>query len=113
MDFALVSGLLTLVFVAVVQLAIVVHVRNTLADCASDGARLGALAGSDPEAGVRRTQALITADLSSRYAGQVSAGRETVAGLDTVVIRIQAPLIALFGLGRVITVEGHALAEQP
>jgi Flp pilus assembly protein TadG len=114
-DFALVSGLLTLVFVGVVQLAVVVHVRNTLADCASEGARLGALADSDPQTGVQRTQQLITADLSGQYAGQVSAGRETVAGLDTVVIRVRAPLpvVALFGVGRVITVEGHALAERP
>jgi len=114
-DFALVSGLLTLVFVAVVQLAVVVHVRNTLADCASEGARLGALADSDPQAGVERTRQLITADLSGRYAADVSSGRETVAGLDTVVIRVRAPLpvVGLFGLGRVITVEGHALAERP
>ena len=114
-DFALVSGLLTLVFVAVVQLAVVVHVRNTLADCASEGARLGALADSDPQAGVERTRQLITADLSGRYAADVSSVRETVAGLDTVVIRVRAPLpvVGLFGLGRVITVEGHALAERP
>ena len=114
-DFALVSGLLTLVFVAVIQLAVVVHVRNTLADCASEGARLGALADSDPQAGVERTRELITADLSGRYGADVSSGRETVAGLDTVVIRVRAPLpvVGLFGLGHVITVEGHALAERP
>jgi Flp pilus assembly protein TadG len=114
-DFALVSGLLTLVFVAVVQLAVVVHVRNTLADCASEGARLGASADSDPQTGVARTRELITADLSSRYATDVTSGRETVAGLDTVVIRVRAPLpvLGLLGLGRVVTVDGHALAERP
>ena len=114
-DFALVGTLVTVLFVAVVQLAVVQHVRNTLVDCAQDGARYGALADRDPAAGADRTRALITADLSARYATDVQAGRERFDGADTVVVRVRAPLplLGLFGVGRVLTVRGHALAEAP
>lgn len=114
-DFVLVGALLTLLFVALLQLAVVLHVRNVLADCATEGARYGALAGQDPAAGAQRTRDLIAADLSPAYARDVEAGRARQAALDTVVVRVRAPLpaIGLLGLGRVITVSGHAVAEQP
>lgn len=112
-DFVLVSALLTLVFVGVVQFAVVVHVRTTLVDCASEGARVAALAGATPEDGVARTRDLITRDLSAGYAGDVTAGRESFGGLDTVVVTVRAPLpvVGLLGVGRAVTVKGHAVAE--
>jgi hypothetical protein len=114
-DFALVGALLTLVFIGLVQLAVVLHVRNTLISCATEGARYGALADRDPTAGVQRTRDLITADLNAGYAANVSAATEHVAGLDTVVVRVQAPLpvIGLLGFGRAVTVSGHAVREGP
>jgi hypothetical protein len=114
-DFVLVGTLLTLLFVVLLQLAVVLHVRNVLADCATEGARYGALAGQDPAAGAQRTRELIAADLSSAYAGGVEAGHARQGALDTVVVRVRAPLpaIGLLGLGRLITVSGHAVAEQP
>jgi Flp pilus assembly protein TadG len=113
-DFVLVGGLLTLLFVAVLQLAIVLHVRNTLIDCAGAGARYGALADRDPAAGVQRTRELVTADLSAQYAGDIVATREPFDGLDTIVVRVRAPmpLIGLLGAGRVLVAEGHAVAER-
>ena len=112
-DFVLVGTLVTFVFLGVVQLATVLHVRNTMIDCASEGARFGALAGSDLDAGARRTRELIAADLSSAYAEDVVARRATVDGLETVEVRVRAPLpvIGLLGVGRVVTVTGHAVAE--
>ena len=109
----LVGTLVTFVFLGVVQLATVLHVRNTLIDCASEGARFGALAGSDLDAGARRTRELIVADLSSAYADDVVARRASVDGLDTVEVRVRAPLpvIGLLGVGRVVSVTGHAVAE--
>jgi hypothetical protein len=114
-DFVLVGALITLIFVGLVQFAVVLHVRNTLIDCAAEGARFGALADRRPADGVARTRELITQDLSARYAQQVQAGRERVDGLDTVVVRVRAPLplIGLFGAGRLLTVSGHALLERP
>jgi TadE-like protein len=112
-DFALVGGLLTLLFVAVLQLALALHVRNVLIDCASQGAVLGARADRDPETAAARTRDLIRAELSDRYADHVSAGLATVDGLPTVEIQVEAPLplIGLFGAGRTFTVSGHAWAE--
>ena len=38
-DFALVSGLVSLLFLAVLQVGLALHIRNTLIACASEGAR--------------------------------------------------------------------------
>jgi TadE-like protein len=114
-EFTLVSALVTFLFLAVVQLAVVVHVRNTLVDCAGDGARFGALAGNGPQFAVQRTRQLVEADLSARYSQDVSAGYETVDGIATVVVRVRAPLpvAGLFGVGSTLSVAGHAVAERP
>jgi hypothetical protein len=114
-DFVLVGTLATLVFVGIVQLAVVLHVRNTIIDCAGEGARYGALADRTPADGAARAAALITQDLSARYAQDVVSGVETVDGLPTVVVRVRAPLpvLGLLGVGRVVTVSGHALRERP
>ncbi|MDQ1288621.1 MAG: hypothetical protein QG622_2187 [Actinomycetota bacterium] len=112
-DFVLVGVLLTFLLGALFQLALVLHVRNTLIDCASEGARYGALADRLPADGVSRTRALVTADLSGRYARYVSAGFEVVDRVETVVVRIEAPLpvLGLAGADRMIRVSGHALRE--
>ena len=112
-DFALVGSLLTVIFAALLQLAVVVHVRNTLVDCATEGARYGALADRGPAAGAQRARDLIATDLSGGYAGDVSATLESLDGLDTVVVRVRAPLpvIGLLGVGRSVTATGHAVAE--
>lgn len=114
-DFALVGALLTIVFVAVVQLAVVLHVRNTLVDCASEGARYGALSDRSPADGAERTRQLIESALAPRYAGDVSAGTAEVAGLRTVEVTVRAPLpvIGLLGTGRVLVVSGHGAQEGP
>ncbi len=107
------AGLVTLIFVGLVQLAVVLHVRSTVISCAAEGAHYGALAGSSPAAGAARARELIIADLSARYAEDVSAGLETTLGLQTVVVRVRAPLpvVGLLGLGHSVEVEGHALLE--
>lgn len=114
-DFVLVAALLSLIFVGLVQLAVVLHVRNTLIDCAAEAARYGALADRTPSDGVARARALIAQDLSARYAQDVRADREQVDGLDTVVIRVKAPLpvLGLVGAGHLIDVAGHAVLERP
>ena len=113
-DFVLVSTLLCLLVAGVLQLAVAVHVRNTLVDCAGEGARVGARVGAGADAAVERTRALVAADLSPSFAVDVEAGREEVDGLDTVVVRVRAPLpvAGLLGPGRVLVVEGHAVRES-
>lgn len=106
---------MTVLFVAVLQLTIVLHVRNTLVDSASEGARYGALAGHDPGDAAERSRVLIAQSLSSAYAQGVSATRTTLDGLEVVEVRVEAPLplVGLVGPAGSLTVHGHALVEVP
>lgn len=114
-DFALTSGLLALLFVAVLQLGAALHIRNTLISSASEGARLGARVGSSPEQGVARTEELIRRSVSPSYAEDVTASVErTSAGVDVVVVRVQAPLPVIGPLGPdgALDVTGRAFLEE-
>lgn len=116
-DFALVGGLLTLVFLSVVQLGLVVHVRNTLIDCASQGARYAAHAGRLPSDGAARARDLVSVELSQHYASrltEVSASTVERAGVQVVEVRLRAPLplVGLAGPIAELSVSGHAFAEQ-
>lgn len=112
-DFAMVSGLLALLFVAVLQLGLALHVRNTLISCASEGARLGAREGATPADGAARARELITRSVSGGYARDVSSGVETVDGVRVVAVRVRAPLpvIGLFGPAHDLDVVGRAFEE--
>ncbi|WP_066582586.1 TadE family protein [Cellulomonas timonensis] len=112
-DFVLVGALTSLLFAAVLQLAIIQHVRNTLVDCAAEGARYAALADRSAEDGAERTRALVTAGLSGAYAQDVTVRHTEVNGLEVVEVRITAPMpvAGLLGPARGLTVVGHALDE--
>lgn len=112
-DFVLVAGLTTLLFVAVLQLALAQHVRNTLVDCAGEGARYAASADRDPADGERRTRELIAAALGPGYDADVAVVETDVDGLDVVEVRVRAPLpvLGLIGPTR-LTVRGHGLEER-
>lgn len=109
-DFVLVGALLTLVVVAVIQLALVLYVRNTLIDAASSGARYGTLADRSPQDGVERTRSLISGTLSAGYAEDVTYARTGEGAAAMLQIRVSAPLpvIGLIGPGGGIEVTGHA-----
>ncbi|HEX8497934.1 MAG TPA: TadE family protein [Actinomycetales bacterium] len=116
-DFALVGGLLTLLFASVLQLGMVVHVRNTLIDCAAEGARLGARADRDPQDGVERARQLVASELSGSYAARIQdvrAQRVDRGGVQVVEVTLRAPLpiVGLLGPGGALTVSGHAYDEQ-
>lgn len=113
-DFALVSGLVVLLALGVVQLALALHVRTTLIDCAAEGARLAALHDGELDDGVARTQALISGSLSPAYAQDVTARATTEDGVAMVEVDVTAPLpvIGLFGPGDVVSVTGRAVQER-
>ena len=113
-DFAMVSGLLTVLFLAVFQLGLALHIRNTLISCASEGARYGARVNASPQDGVARARQLIRASLADRYADNVTAITTTVDGVQVVQIRVQAPLPVLGPLGpdRVLSVQARAFSER-
>ncbi len=98
-DFTMLSVLVVGLFLAVFQLGLALHTRNTLISCASEGARLGARADAVPGQGVSRTQSLISASLSSRYARHVSSRQTVVEGVRVVEVRVVAPVPVLGMLG--------------
>jgi Flp pilus assembly protein TadG len=114
-DFTLVGILLTFLFLAVLQLGLALHIRNTLAASAAEGARYGANADRSPGDGAVVTRALIRASLADSFADGVTSGTETVNGVLTVYVQIDArlPLVGLLGSPRAISVRGHALEEAP
>lgn len=113
-DFAMVAGLLSLLFMAVFQLGLALHIRNTLISCASEGARYGARANATPADGVARASQLISASLPVRYADNVTATTTTVEGIQVLQVRIEAPWPVLGPLGpdRVLSVQARAFSEK-
>lgn len=100
-------------FVGVLQLALALHVRNTVVDAAGEGARRGALVGRDSDDAVLRTRQLIASSLSDRLADDVSATTEVVDGVQTVVVTVRAPLPVLGLVGpRTLELQGHAVDEK-
>ncbi len=113
-DFAMVSSLVLVLFLAVFQLGLALHTRNTLISCAAEGARYGARADAVPGQGVARTQELISASLSPRYARTVSARESTVSGVRVVEVRVVAPVpvLGLLGPDDRLDVVGRAFLES-
>jgi len=113
-DFAMVSGLLCVLFLAVFQLGLALHIRNTLIACASEGARYAARGDATPQDGVDRASQLISASLPDRYADKVTAVTTTVNGIEVVRLRVEAPLPVLGPLGpdRVLSVQARAFSER-
>lgn len=98
----MVSALLVLLAMAVLQLGLMIHVRNTLIDAASTGARLGALHDRTAEDGADRTARLIESSVASRYAGDIGYEYEHVeeGRVLRITVRAQIPLFGLLpGVG--------------
>jgi len=110
-DFVLVGTLLTFLFLAIMQLTLVLHVRNTLIDAASSGARYGTLADRTPDDARHRTADLIGTALNPGYAQDISTSEAEVRGIRTLEVTVRAPLpvVGLFGVPvSVLEVKGHA-----
>lgn len=113
-DFVLIGGLLTMFFLAIIQLALILHVRNTLIDAAASGARYGTLADRNSEDARDRTAGLITTALNAEFSRDVRAGETVYQGVRTLEVTVRAPLpiIGFVGPAAVLEVKGHA-AIQP
>jgi Flp pilus assembly protein TadG len=112
-DFVLVLLVLVPLFLGIVQLGLVLHVRNTLVSAASEGARYAAMHGHSTADGTARTRAVISGVLADRFARQVAAGETTVNGAPGIAVAVTAevPALGLWGPGVALEVEGHAVAE--
>lgn len=114
-DFVLVSILVSALTLGVLQLALALHVRNTLIWCAGEGARVGARAGSSPEQGAERARVLIGESLTRSYAHDVRASQRVEGGVPLVGVEVSAPLplVAWWGPRSTVSVRGRAFAEAP
>lgn len=114
-DFVLVVLVLVPLFLGVLQVALVMHVRNTLVSAASEGARYAATADRPLGSGAARTRQQIAGALAARFADRVSASASTVAGSPGVEVRVEAvvPPLGLWGPGITLVATGHAVEEIP
>ncbi len=109
----LVSLVLVPLVLGLIQVGLVLHVRNTLAAAATEGARYGATIDRTPQDGAARTRSQIDDAIASRFADDVSARRETVDGVPTVAVTVRAsvPALGLWGPAVDLSVTGHGVQE--
>ena len=113
-DFVLVAGILTLLTLSVMQLGLALHVRNTVHDAASEGARAAALADSDLERGAARTSELIRGALGPGYDHTVRAEAGVWGDVPIAVVHVSAPfpVLGLLGVPGGVKVTGRAVVES-
>lgn len=112
-EFVLVGSLLTLLTLAVLQLALAVYVRNVVHDAAVEGAYHAALADTDLDAGVDRTREVITRAIGATYAEDTAIGVTDVGEAERVDVRVRTslPVVGLIGVAGVLKVTAHAPSE--
>ena len=112
-DFVLVLTVLVPLFLGVLQVGLVLHVRNSLTAAASEGARYAATYGGSLEDGVARTRDQIRAAVSDRFARQVTAREVSLGGAPGVELTVEAqvPALGLWGPAVPLRVAGHAVEE--
>ncbi len=114
-DFVLVLVVLVPLFLGILQVALVLHVRNTLTAAASEGARYAATADRPLEAGAARTRQQISGALADRFAQDIAVTPATVRGAPGVRVRVVAevPPLGLWGPAVRLVATGHAIEEVP
>lgn len=112
-EFVMVGALLTILTLSVLQLGLVLLIRNTVLDAAAEGARFAALADNGLADGVERTSQLVTVALGPGYATDVTAAYGSYLGHPAAIVTVRAPLplIGLIGIEHGLEVEGHAAVE--
>ena len=113
------SVLVVVLLLAVLQVAVYVHVRNVVTASAQDGARFAANADVPASAGADRTVAVVARATSQQTAdGLVCSAVQEVdaSGLTLVVVRCSGSVPTLLaGLGALLPVQitGRAVEEAP
>ena len=110
-EFTLVSALLVVLVTGVLQLALALHVRNTMISCVAEGARVAAAEDRSLADGEARSADMLRAALGE-YAVDVSATRGTADGAPVVIVTARAPVpvLGLWGFGS-MSVSVRALEE--
>jgi len=100
-------------FLGIMQVALVLHVRNTLTSAASEGARYAATADRSFADGAARTRQQIADALAARFADDVTARPATVRGAAGIEVTVTArvPALGLWGPAVQLVATGHAVKE--
>lgn len=112
-DFVLVLVVLIPLFLGVLQVGLVLLVRNTLASAASEGARYAATRDRGLEDGRVRTRGQIAGAVSGRFARDIEVRRVMIHGAPGVEVTVHAvvPALGLGGPAVALDVSGHAVEE--
>lgn len=111
----LATSILVPIFLGLFQVALVLHVRTTLAAAASEGARLAATADRGPGDGVARTRTQLADALGGGFATSVTPRATTIDGGPAVemVVHAEVPALGLGGPAVSFDVRGRAVEETP
>ena len=110
-EFVLVGALLTLLFASLLQLGLLLYVRNVAISDATEGARYAANADRSCAEG----EAWTRDELRSTVAASVVDVRCAVSGADGVVtmtVVVRAPVLGMLGDVGNLTLTGHAVDEH-
>ncbi len=112
-DFVLALVVLLPLVLGLLQLGLVLHVRNTLAAAASEGARYAATYDHEAADGAARTRSQVAGVLAARFTQDVSVSPATVAGAPgwVVEVRAEVPPLGLAGPAVAVAVRGSAVEE--
>jgi hypothetical protein len=116
-DFVLVSVLVVTLFLLLLQVGLVLHVRNVLVASAAEGARYGATADRSAEEGAARARQAVAGALGGRVARTIRCAPvdgEELDGQPVVDVTCTGPVPVVFlPTGALsLTVHGHALEES-
>lgn len=114
-DVVLVLVVLVPLVLGILQLALVLFVRNTAAAAASEGARYAATSDRGGPVGVQRTREMLREVVASRFADEVSYRRVLVDGAPAaeIVVHLRVPALGLGGPSFETDVVAHAVEEAP
>jgi len=112
-DFVLALVVLVPLFLGIIQVALVLHVRNTLTSAASEGARYAATIDRPLDAGVAKTREQIAGAIAERFASDVTVAAVDVRGAPGVRVDViaEVPALGLWGPAVRLSVSGHAIEE--
>lgn len=112
-DFVLVAVVLVPVFFAILQLALIWHVKSTLTAAASQGAHYGAGYQRTPIQGAARTRQIIDDTFGTEFRDRVWSRATRIEGQPGVEVDVTArvPVLVFWGPRLSVSVSGHAVTE--
>jgi hypothetical protein len=101
-----------LIALAVLQLMLAIHVRTVITSAAIEGARVGALVGSDLELAEQRTREVLAGNIAGAAVSEVVATETSVGETPMIAVSVAAelPLLGLYG-PTTMSMTGHAFKE--